>query len=266
MHEGLAQKRAQLIRYLEQQTINVLPASNDLFITNFREDMLNHLEQCSHIVQLLDDHSNLGLPIEQYNIALDSEKPVIQWRSESLDLKSVSEKKHLELLEKASVVACNIAEFKQYLSDKLTPKKEKQPKTYPVSNAIVFVNAGQEDLELARKVSNKLAQKGFLCMLPLTPNENTKPSDVRKDLEHNLIDCDFSLIVYAKSSPMQIRSLLKYSWRMNSKRDSPLKTALCISEELGASTLNVNLPQMYTLKCHHPLSEDCISHFVEEIV
>lgn len=267
VHEGLAQKRAELIRYLEQQKFTVVPASNHISFSNFQEEMQKQLEVCSHVVQLLDGYSNMGLPVEQYNIAIASTKPVIQWRSALLDLASVKDKSQLELLEKETVIASNMADFKGHLSDELVPDtRVEKPKHSKNSDAIVFVNAGQEDLELARRVSEKLAQKGFLCMLPLTPTQQTKPSDVRKDLEQNLVDCDFSLIIYAKSSPMQIRSLLKYSWRMNSKREQPLKTALCVPEEKVAAELNVNLPQMYTLSCHPPISEDCIEHFVEEII
>jgi len=131
---------------------------------------------------------------------------------------------------------------------------------------MVFVNAGQEDLELAQKVSQKLAAKGYFCLLPLTPTDKTKASDVRKDLEQNLLDCDISLLLYAKSSPVQVRNLLKYAWKMNSRRKSPLRTAICVSDHEGKSALNVNIPLMRTLNCKPPISQDCIDHFVEEMV
>ena len=263
--DNLIEERNKIITSLAQQNIATLPHNNNFSIKSNKK-MEEVLRQCSYFIQLLDQQNHYGIPLDQYEIALEGKKPIQQWRSDLLDLKDVEDDDHRSLLEEETVMASNLATFTQTLINKLSPQ-EKTKKSRPASNkSIVFINTGEEDYKLAKKVSKELVGRGYFCLLPIDFSEKARVSEVRKHLNESLLYCDISLIIYADSPVTQIRKLLIHAWKMDSKREKPLETAICmLNDHTGVNEINMEGPSMHTLKCDSPLAQVCIDSFLEEI-
>ena len=229
--DTLQLERNDFIRVLNQHRIEVLPQSNRINYSTFQQEMEAGLERSQCFIQLLDGSGNMGLVNAQYQIAKQSDIEVLQWRSAGLIVDGVSDADQLELLRGQHVMASDLVNFQQHLLKRLFPPEpavasEELPKT---EQKIIFINVGNEDRALAEKVSKQLSAHGHFCLLPITPDERSRPADIRKDMEHNMRYCDALLLLYDTSPITQIRQFLMQSWRMRAQRDNPLPTAVCIS-------------------------------------
>ena len=167
----------------------------------------------------------------QYQIAEQSGVEVMQWRSTALELEAVTDQDQMALLRGQHVMASDLVNFQQHILKRIFPPEpvaatEIMPET---EQQIIFINVGVEDRALAEKVSRQLIAHGHFCLLPIEPDERSRPADIRKDMEQNMRYCDALLLLYDTSPITQIRQFLMQSWRMRAQRDKPLPTAVCIS-------------------------------------
>ena len=125
---------------------------------------------------------------------------------------------------------------------------------------------GAEDRALAEKVSKQLIAHGHFCLLPVEPDERSRPADIRKDMEQNMRYCDALLLLYDTSPITQIRQFLMQSWRMRAQRDKPLPTAVCISPNNQDDNLSAMAKNLRVLRCSDnvPFPAECVEAFLEE--
>ena len=263
--DTLEMERADMVRFLTQQQVRILPASNRLNLGSYQQDMEAALKDCTHFIQLLDGSSNMGIPVDQHMIADSSPVSILQWRTRGLDVAEVMARdpQHGKLLQGKNVMESDLVEFEQYVLQKLVPPPMERLSIDAQTDMIIFVNAGMEDLPLAQEVFDHLTDKGYFCLLPLTPSAGMTPSQIRMDLEQNLLECDAMLLVYAKSPAAQVRSHLLQGMRMRSRRppDRPLRTAVCMAEDIS-QPLNAG-GGMDLFQCASPLPGHCVKLFLD---
>jgi hypothetical protein len=103
--------------------------------------------------------------------------------------------------------------------------------------------------------------------LPLYASENTRPSEIRDDLEENLRSCSAILIIYGERPKTWVRQQLLQCHRIENKREQPLKViSLCVkppSEE--KLKLNMNFYDLLTLKCDNAQIESALLPFIQAL-
>lgn len=263
--DTLQLERNDLIRVLNQHQITVLPANNRINYSTFKQEMEADLALSQCFVQLLDGSSNMGLVNAQYQIAKQQGVEVMQWRSSELDLDAVADEEHSKLLRGQHVMASDLVNFQQYFMKKLLPPiVEEAAEVLPDGEQkIIFINVGNEDRALAEKVSKQLSAHGHFCLLPLTPDEKSKPADIRRDMEQNMRYCDALLLLYDSSPLTQIRQFLMQSWRMRAQREKSLPTAICISPNNQDENLSAMAKNLRLLRCTSPFPAECVEAFLD---
>ncbi len=265
--DTLQLERNDFIRVLNQHRIEVLPKSNRINYSTFQQEMEADLARSQCFIQLLDGSGNMGLVRAQYQNAKQLDVDVMQWRSSELQIDEITDQDQVELLRGQHVMASDLVNFQQYLLKKLFPPEEPVIKQEIAQDAqqIIFINVGSEDRALAERVSKQLTAHGHFCLLPLTPNERSRPADIRKDMEQNMRYCDALLLLYDASPITQIRQFLMQSWRMRAQRDKPLPTAVCISPNNPDNNLSAMAKNLRVLRCadNVPFPAECVEAFLE---
>lgn len=269
--EDLEDERASVGRYLEQCGISVLPkALYPQSAPEFQSYLERDLAQCSLFVQLLS--ALPGRKLEgsaktyvsfQYEWAANKKMKMLQWRSRDLDVATVSNPDHRKLLEKDTVVAVTLEEYKSLIREEAfrTPSK---PAKRPV-NAFVFVNWESDDADLGDQVRGVLKRLGADIALP--PNKGT-PQEVRKSLEKNLSECDGVIIVYGRTTADWVGEQLRQCRKIVADRgpSRPLKAVGVYEGPPEPKVpLDIDLHNMQVLNCHAGVSENEIEAFLEAV-
>ena len=229
--DDLDPARDEVRRYLEQQQISVLPNETCYSRTSaseFSRQVDQDLEQCELFVQLLSPFPGKRPPdatqtfVElQLERARQSGKTVLQWREPSLDLKSVRDAAHLQLLEGETVLSVGLEELKNTITSRLfPPPPPPPPPPRPADAGLVFVNAEPGDLPFAQQISQQIRRLGAGYVLPLQQGD---PTEVRADLERNLLECDKLVIVYGATTPNWVREQLRYARKVLFRRERELQ-------------------------------------------
>jgi hypothetical protein len=256
----LKERRTEVKRYLIQQGVRILPEAKYSSVTNSLE---SDLRQSSLFVQLLSENSGYGYPRFQYQRAKAANLPILQWRDP--DMQNVSEPKHRDFLAQSTVIATRLVEFKSIIMQQLKPKAGEEANIETVQNEhLVFVNAAPEDMALAHEIKDILEQHSIGYSLPLAFSESTTPSEIRQDLEQNLLSCDAVMVVYDNTSMVWVQEQLLYCRRMARRRDQPLKLiAVYNTPSPEKPPLNINLPNMQILACPVPDADSCLQDFLK---
>lgn len=109
--------------YLDQQGVAVIPDPSLSYPRDrlgFQKALQNDLTRCRLFVQLLSETSGRKVPGTQqsyvdlqYQLALATNIPILQWRRRELDPAIVTDVAHQQLLNCTTVHACGITEFKE---------------------------------------------------------------------------------------------------------------------------------------------------------
>ncbi len=261
----LEERRNEVKRYLIQQGVQILPEVKYSSLTNNQHSLAGDLRQASLFVQLLSENSGYGYPRFQYERAKVANLPILQWRDP--ETPSVSEPKHAAFLTQSTVIATILVEFKAIIMQKLKlrAKELELEKLENITNEhLVFVNAAPEDMALAHEIKKILEQHGIAYSLPLIGSESTTPSEIRQNLEQNLLSCDAVIVVYDKTSIVWVHEQLLYCRRMARQRNQPLKLIGVYNTPSSAKPhLNLKLPNMQILVCPVPQADSCLPEFLK---
>jgi hypothetical protein len=256
-------------RYLDQAGVTVLP--NSWYSREplaFKQAVEKDLAKSDLFVQLLSATPGKKAPDlpkgyvhEQFECAQNNDKPIMQWHSTKLVLDEIQDEDHVSLLKANTVFAVGIEEFKREVV-KRAFYEPPPPKLRPI-NAFVFVNMETRDRSLAKEVCETLHQYGAGYVLPLTSG---KPSEIREDLMHNLLECDALVIIYGKATAPWVREQLRQSRKIIHKRKSPLK-ALAVYEGPPdpKDPLDLKLENMQILNCRKCLNKEILKSFIDNI-
>jgi hypothetical protein len=253
-------------RYLQQAGMRVLP---DCWYPRdpgaFQRAAVKDLANCDVFVQLLSGSVGKRTPdvpdgysYLQLKMAESSGKPILQWRTEDLDTGKISDARHRALLERETVLAVGIEEFKRTIKERVLKKKAPAP-TKPI-DAFVFVDGEAGDSPLAEQVCEALKQYGAGYVLP---ERRGTAAEMRQELERNLVDCDALIVVYGSSDRGWVDEQLRQCRKAISKRDRPLQAvAVFEGPPETKERLNVNLPKMMTIDCRRGLDEVALNTFL----
>lgn len=223
-------------RYLEQADLRVLPDTwyprdPDAFRQRVRAD----LEKSTLFLQLLSALPGKRPPTLpqgylrlQHEIALEVGIPIIQWRGRGLDPATVEDPEHRAFLELPTVMAVGAEELKRTVVEKVRKIVDQQAAAEASSasdaaapeDALVFLAADAEDIELAGAIGEALESRGIDYVLPL---RDGSAAEVRADLEQNLEICDGVIIVYGTIHAKWVRDQMLLLRKLAWKRDQPLR-------------------------------------------
>jgi hypothetical protein len=258
--DDLEAQRDAVQRYLEQAGLRVLPET--LYArtpaTAFQQALDNDLTQSTLFVQLLSGVPGKKPPdLPQGYVRLQWERarasglPILQWRSPELDHIIIQDADHRALLEGETVLATRLEELKLTIVQRACSPPTPSP-SKPI-NALVFVNAEAEDDALAQAVGEFLARHGVASVFPMRGGQ---PSEVRKDLEHNLLYCDGVIVVYGSIPLLWVRQQLVYCLKQAFRRDQPLKVfAVYEGPPEPKPPLSVTIPNLHIVHSSHGLNE-----------
>lgn len=264
-------------RYLDQAGFRILPETyypNEP--TAFGQTVDSDLGKCILFVQLL---SNLigkkpgfpqGYPRFQYQRAVASGKPILQWRNRDLDTSSIADSEYKAFLEGEKVLAIGIEEFKSEVVKCVHNLLE--PDT-PPGDTLVFVNAEKDDFPLAESVGKVLDGYRIGYAFPLScisPPEKCTPSQIREDLEQNLLGCSALILIYGNATPVWVREQFNYYRRILPKRNQPLPFALCEGPPPDNPTepkpqLGFKMPGMRILQCRGGANRQELQAFLQDL-
>jgi TIR domain len=267
--DDMETREAELVSHLTQAGLTVLPETwyREDSEQEFRAAMQADLHRCSVFVQLLGRLPGRRLkfaegrrfPAVQHDIAKEMGKPVLQWRDPAEKPAAVEDGCHRALLEGAR--ASGFEEFKRAVVE-ATRRKVQTPRPR-AANVAVFVNADRGDLEIARNLSELLAQQGVECYWPITEGS---PEKVRQDLEANLKACDGLVLIYGASEPSWVRDQLRQGRKILCQRDRPLAgLAIYLGPPPEKMELAVALPELITLDGRAGVTPLMLRQFVDRL-
>jgi hypothetical protein len=97
-------------------------------------------------------------------------------------------------------------------------------------------------------------------------SQSHPPSEIRDDLEQNLLYCDALLFIYGCTSVRWVRSQLLSCRRFLSKREEPLQViALYQGPPEEKAPVDIMLGDMHTIDCRFGLDEAKLQEFIESL-
>lgn len=267
--DDLEGQEDELKAYLTQAGIEVAPRTwyPETNAESFSAAMARDLAQCKVFVQLLSGShgrkvaaaADQRLPRLQYEIALKSKTPVLQWRDQKLDFAQVQDPHHRELLDGAR--ACRFEDLKRDVLEEVR-REAVAPPALP-SNVLTYVDAEAGDLSIAENVGSFLAEQGIDCVWPVRTGT---PEQVRRDLEQHLASCDGIILVYGKAEPFWVRDQLLQIRKIVSQRERPpAALALYVAPPAEKGELGFRIPKLMTLDCRGGTNPDVLRSFLQQV-
>lgn len=255
--DDLEARRDDVLRYLDQAGIDVLPQScyrrvRDEFEHAFSSD----LKKCSTFVQLLGPLAGKrprdvpdGFGWLQLQLAQRARLPVLQWRSPDLDVTQVEFTEHRRLLELETVRAVPFEDFKRTIVEQVQAsiKQSTAPPPQP-NNTMLFINADAADRANADAIKSLLGGRfGWAVPLALY-DEDARPDELQADMEHNLINFEGMVIVYGAARPAWVSSQLQLYRKLAPRRQkTPRLLAIVEAPPAPKAPLPIFLPGLETV-------------------
>lgn len=172
--------------------------------------------------------------------------------------------------ELATILAKRLKELKeQYQHQQITQhrKQQKITKDQPKRNidAFVFLNSAPENLDLTRDIVPLLEDYGIDYILPLTRSIELSASDIRQDIENNILNCDAVLMLYEQTTPIWIREQLGTCRRLQRKRETPLKI-IAVYKDPDKPDVGLTLEHLYIYNATSKQVSEFMSEFIEELI
>jgi hypothetical protein len=259
--DDLKEYRNEVKNFLEQQNVQVLPTlvpdvlekyRNSLSDNDFQQQLKQDLKQCDLFVQLLSEKigNDWPWPKLQYECASAIDNlPILQWHDNALDLNKVSDQDHKDLLLQSTVIVSILVEFQEQIIKQLKPPKSPKPSKY---GPLVYINAAQEDMSLAREIQKIFKEQGIGSTLPLRDSDHIPATDIQKYVEQNLQWCDAVIVLYDKSSIAWVNEQVLYCRRMQGMREQPFKVFALYDKPSEKPHFPMELPNLHVLKCPTP--------------
>lgn len=267
--DDLETERNNVRRYLDQAGVGVVPEAWYSQEPNaFRQAAERDLARSGLFVQLLSDTAGKkpidvprGYPQFQLDMAIAAGKPVLQWRRPSLDVAAIEDKDHRSMVERATVHAEGLEDFKQEIQRRFVERPVVPAQSKP--SAFVFVDMESADRALAEKVCQSLESYDAEYALPIQSDD---PAENRRDLEENLSECDALIVIYGSTTVTWVRHHLLEARKALAHRRRPLK-ALGIFEgpPEQKEQLGMKFQNMQMLDCRAGRCEDEVRKFLDSL-
>ncbi|MGA7327043.1 MAG: hypothetical protein WBX25_21790 [Rhodomicrobium sp.] len=243
--EDLELEREELKSYLEQYEYRVIPEQTypqgaDAFSRAFSKDAA----EAELIIQLLGPAEGripsdlkVSYPRYQAEIVASMEKPCLRWRRPDLQLSQVRNTAYRSLLQDATVTVSGFEAFKSEVLARLAKDSGQKPAQ---PDAMIFINADDDDLDLAKNLQARLEKQQLSSILPM---RNGQATDIRTDLEENYTDCDIVVFIYGSASPSWVRGQLRLFNKVRGRRQKPPRAiAILIGPPFDKPELGITYP------------------------
>jgi len=261
-------------RYLLQAGLTVVPEG--IYLRDpaaFRAAAEGDLARAILFVQLLSGLAGKRMPGEsqtivglQHECAVGRGVPVLQWHARDLDLASAARPDQRARLEGQSVIAADLQEFKSLVVQKvreLTAPKPAVPRIDQNADTLVFVNAEQADLTLAKRIGSLLFRHGIGYVLP---NQSRRPAEARKALEEYLLNCDGLVLVHGTNPDWVLEQVIRFR-KIKPRREFPIKAiGICDGPPPDKEERHFGLPGLRVIDCRHGLDEDGLNQFADNFI
>ncbi|WP_411726853.1 TIR domain-containing protein [Methyloglobulus sp.] len=167
-------------------------------------------------------------------------------------LKELQEKQaHLQRLEQERV--------QQHLS------RSQQPESGQTINAFVFLHSAPEDIGLSDEIASILDKNGIDCVWPIKRNNQVSPTEIRQDIENNMLSCDAILLLYEQTTLMWAREQLVTCRRLLRKRTEPLKV-IAVHKGQDKPDLDIQLSNLKIYSCPPEQIQGYLQQFMSALV
>ncbi len=269
--DDLDDQREEVRRYLLQAGLAVVPEG--IYPRDpaaFRAETEGDLARAKLFVQLLSGLAGKRLPGAsqtivglQHECAVGRGIRILQWHARGLDLASVAHPDHRARLEGPSVAVADLQEFKSLVVQKvrdLTAPKPAAPRTGQDADTLVFVNAEEADLDLAKRIGSLLLGRGIGYVLP---NRSRRPAEVRKALDAYLLNCDGLVLVHGTNPDWVFEQVIRFR-KIKARRESPIKAiGICDGPPPEKEECHFGLPGLRVINCRKGLDEEELNKFAE---
>ncbi len=272
--DDLDDHREEVRRYLLQAGLAVVPEGiYPRDTAAFRAAAEGDLSRAKLFVQLLSGLAGKRLPGGsqtivglQHECAVGRDVSVLQWHARGLDLAGVAHPDHRARLEGPSVIVADIQEFKGLVVQKvreLSAPKPAAPTAVRDADTLVFVNAEEGDLDLAKRIGGQLFRRGVGYVLP---NRSRQPAEARKALEKYLLNCDGLVLVHGTNPDWVLEQVMRFR-KIKPRRESPIKAiGLCDGPPPDKQELHFGLPDLRVIDCRHGLDEEELNQFANHFI
>jgi hypothetical protein len=272
--DDLDDQREEVRRYLLQAGLAVVPEGvYPRDAAGFRAAAEGELARSMLFVQLLSGLAGKRLPgASQTIVGLQHEcadgcgVPALQWHARGLDLACVAQPDHRARLEGPSVIVVDLQEFKSLVVQKvreLTVPRPAAPTADQDTDTLVFVNAEEADLNLAKRIGDLLFRRGVGYVLP---NRSRRPAEARKALDANLLSCDGLVLVHGTNPDWVFEQLMRFR-KVKPRRESPIKAiGICDGPPPEKEECHFGLPGLRVINCRHGLDEVELNKFADHFI
>lgn len=241
---SLVKERETIRRSLEQLDVRVLPES-ELPMLEFSNFINNNLNDAELFIQLLNEDSGQTLPQKQYEQGIAHGMPVMQWRPRDINPLALNDSIHGQLLQGSEVIASSITDFQNMIKENIFKDRLKNNPTTSSSELFVYIDASQEDMNLAEETSECLIKLKIAHSLPLQIEPGITSKDIRDDFENNLMNCNAVMMVFPHGPFVQLREHLMRCQRIKAKRETPIKIiGVFFEPDRDPGTLNIKLQEL----------------------
>jgi hypothetical protein len=271
--DDLYSMREEIEQVLRQANVQVLPEEDYYpYKTGaFQQAVRADLAKSHLFIQLLSEFGGRKLkglqqsrPRCQYELALEAEKPIIQWRAPELDLRAVQDPDQRDLLQRETVRNIGIKEFTDAVLQQVTPQEPSvSHDDFGTLGILLFLDANtDEDAPLITQICEVLNQFGVGYVLPL---QSEKPTENREAFKQYVLECDALVIVYGKVSLQWVTSQLLEVRKIFRKRKQPSILAVFDGPPEQKPPLNIKFPNMRILYCRDCMDEQKLLEFIESL-
>jgi hypothetical protein len=263
--ENLELEREELRSYLEQYEYNVLPIETyPQGAETFSQAFTTDAAKADLIIQLLDQSEgripkdlSVSYPRFQAEIITSMGKPCVRWRRPDLQISRVPNSAYRTLLQDATVTASTFESFKSQVLRRLNDHKDERP-TPP--NAMIFINADADDLDVARKLQTKFEKQDIATVLPMRTGAAAK---LRTDLEQKYVGCDVVVFVYGSSSPGWVRGQMRLFNKVRGRREKrPRAIAVLVAPPFDKPGIGMRYPGVSEIVLDENFSEKVLEQLL----
>ncbi|MCA2992771.1 toll/interleukin-1 receptor domain-containing protein [Gemmatimonas sp.] len=266
--DDLDDLRDDLRRYLEQYGVPLVPVDGyPLGGDAFRGAVARDVETSEVFVQLLGTRAGKtppdlpeGYTVHQYNTARAKGLEILQWRRPDLDLASIADVHHRQLLSGESVIADGFEAFKAEVKRRALRPPE-MPRRQPTPGALVFINADRDDFPLAEQIYDEFKRNRIAVSLP---DPDAEGEQARNDIESNLVDCDALITIYGYAPSSWVTGNLRRFLKLAGRRQTDPRLVALYAGPPGEKRLPlpIHVPDMIEIDCRNGVSLDPIRNIV----
>ncbi len=135
---------------------------------------------------------------------------------------------------------------------------------------VVFVNGGEQDVELMRATAEELRLAGMAHTLPVTAiagfdAADISPTEVTRDLQENLMRCDAMLLVQEKAPTIQIRQHVTEYLKTKARREHPPRLIAVCQTDPAKQALGLHVAEMRILSVNNPFDQCCADCLIKAL-